>query len=107
MATTNSPDRLLDYELLADYLGITVESARAYNARATHHRKLAVKRGDPNYVCPGDLPEPDAYFGQSPAWRESTIKQWDEARPGRGNMITPPPTGEIPKAQSRKTLIAV
>lgn len=87
MAITN--DRLLDYELLADKLGIGIESARAYNARATHHRKLAAKHNDPNFVRPGDLPEPDAYFGQSPAWRESTIEAWDKARPGRGNMIAP------------------
>jgi hypothetical protein len=88
-------DRLLDYEGLADLLGIDITSARAYNARATHHRKLAARTGDPNHVRPGDLPEPDIYFGQSPAWRESTIKEWDKARPGRGNMTTPPPTAQL------------
>jgi hypothetical protein len=105
MAITNKPERLLDYELLADKLGISIESARAYNARATHHRKLAAKYNDPNHVRPGDLPEPDAYFGQSPAWRESTIDAWDQARPGRGNMIAPAPTGQLPKA--RPTLVSV
>jgi predicted DNA-binding transcriptional regulator AlpA len=89
-------DRLLDYEALAELLGIGLESVRAYNARATHHRKIAAKTGDPNYVRPGDLPEPDNYFGQSPAWTESKIRAWMDARPGRGNMITPPPTVEIP-----------
>lgn len=105
MATTNKPDGLLDYDLLAEKLGISIESARAYNARATHHRKLAARTGDPNHVRPGDLPEPDAYFGQSPAWRESTIEAWDAARPGRGNMTAPAPTGPIPKA--RPALISV
>lgn len=93
MATTNSTnDRLLDYELLAEYLGIGLESVRAYNARAVHHRKQAARTGDPNYIRPGDLPEPDAYFGQSPAWRESTIRKWNAARPGRGNVTAPVPT---------------
>ncbi|WNN96029.1 helix-turn-helix DNA binding domain protein [Arthrobacter phage Hirko] len=94
MATTT--DRLLDYEGLAELLGIGLESARAYNARATHHRKLAARTGDPNHVRPGDLPEPDSYFGQSPAWYESTIKAWDEQRPGRGKITTPPPTAQLP-----------
>jgi len=105
MAITNKPERLLDYELLADKLGISIESARAYNARATHHRKLAARYADPNYVRPGDLPEPDAYFGQSPAWNESTIDEWDKARPGRGNMIAPAPSGTIPKVSP--TLVGV
>jgi hypothetical protein len=105
MATTNKPDRLIGYEELAEMLGLTLESARAYNARATHHRKLAAERGDPNYVRPGDLPEPDHYFGQSPAWFESTIKTWDESRPGRGNIVTPPPTGNSPKV--RPALVSV
>jgi predicted DNA-binding transcriptional regulator AlpA len=105
MATTNKPDRLLDYEQLAEKLGIGIESVRAYNARATHHRKLAAKHGDPNYVRPGDLPEPDHYFGQSPAWFESKIDAWDAARPGRGNMTTPAPTSPAPKA--RLTLVSV
>lgn len=104
MVATNKPDRLLDYEQLAEYLGIGIESARAYNARATHHRRLAAKHGDPNYVRPGDLPEPDLYVGQSPAWFESTIEKWNAARPGRGNMTTPPPA-ETPKA--RPTLVSV
>ena len=105
MATTNKPDKLIGYEELAAMLGLTLESARAYNARATHHRKQAARFNDPNYIRPGDLPEPDHYFGQSPAWFESTIKAWDEARPGRGNMTTPAPTGDLPKA--RPTLVSV
>lgn len=88
-------DRLLDYEGLAELLGIGLESARAYNARATHHRKLAARTGDPNYVRPGDLPEPDNYFGQSPAWKESTIREWDANRPGRGKVTAPPPTAPL------------
>lgn len=105
MAKTNQPDKLIGYEELADMLGLTLESARAYNARATHHRKLAAETGDPNHVRPGDLPEPDHYFGQSPAWFESTIRRWDESRPGRGNITAPTPTGSLPKV--RRALVSV
>ena len=99
MAPTNREDPLLDYEGLADRLGITLESARAYQSRAVQHRRLAARHGDPNFVRPGDLPAPDHYFGQSPAWRASTIDKWNNERPGRGNMLTPSPTGSIPKVQ--------
>ena len=99
MATTNSPEGLLDYEGLAAKLGISVESARAYNSRALDHRRKAAITGDPNHVRPGDLPAPDVYFGQSPAWRVETIEAWDKARPGRGVALTPPPTSEIPKVR--------
>lgn len=105
MATTNKPDKLIGYEELAEKLGLTLESARAYNSRAVQHRKLAAETGDPNHVRPGDLPEPDHYFGQSPAWFESTIDKWDESRPGRGNLIAPPPTGQLPKV--RRALVSV
>lgn len=105
MAPTNREDPLLDYEGLADRLGITLESARAYNARAVHHRRKAARTGDPNHVRPGDLPEPDHYFGQSPAWRQSTIDRWNKERPGRGVTLTPPPTGSLPKVQ--QTLVSV
>ncbi|MCA4741560.1 hypothetical protein H8Z64_23990 [Mycobacterium avium subsp. hominissuis] len=33
---------------------------------------------------PGDLPEPDHFFGRTPVWRLSTITQWQAARPGQG-----------------------
>ena len=91
MAITNKPEGLLGYEELAEYLGIGLESVRAYNARAVHHRRLAARTGDPNYVRPGDLPEPDLYFGQSPVWRKTTIDAWNAARPGRGNVTAPVP----------------
>jgi hypothetical protein len=95
MALTNQPQRrpddLLDYEELADYIDVTLESARAYNARATHHRKKAALTGDPSHIRPGDLPEPDRYAGQSPLWFRSTIDEWQKHRPGRGNVTSPTP----------------
>ena len=91
MAITNRPDDLLDYEELAEFLGIGIESARAYQARAVHHRKLAAKFNDASYIRPGDLPEPDRYAGQSPLWFRSTIEKWNAARPGRGNVTAPVP----------------
>jgi len=104
MVTTNSnePDRLLDYEGLAEYLGIGLESARAYLARAVDHRKKAARFNDPSYIRPGDLPEPDVYFGQSPAWRQSTISAWNASRPGRGNVTAP-----VPVVTRRRTLTTV
>jgi hypothetical protein len=91
MALTNNPDDLLGYEELAETLGIGLESARAYNARAVDHRRKAARTGDPSHIRPGDLPEPDAYFGQSPVWRRDTIDRWNAARPGRGNVTAPVP----------------
>lgn len=91
MAPTNSPGDLLGYEELAEKLDITLESARAYNARAVDHRRKAARSGDPSWIRPGDLPEPDLYFGQSPVWRASTIDDWLKTRPGRGNVTAPTP----------------
>ena len=94
MALTTSPHRpddTLDYEELAEVLGVSLESARAYNSRATHHRKQAALTGDPSYVRPGDLPMPDRYAGQSPLWFRSTIDEWMKNRPGRGNVTAPTP----------------
>jgi hypothetical protein len=91
MALTNKPDDLLGYEELADYINVSLESARAYNSRATDHRKKAARTGDPSHIRPGDLPEPDAYFGQSPVWRRDKIDEWQKHRPGRGNVTAPTP----------------
>jgi hypothetical protein len=95
MAQTNGPkarpDDLLDYEELAEYLGIGIESARAYQSRAVQHRKMAARTGDPSHIRPGDLPEPDRYAGQSPLWFRSTIDRWNANRPGRGNVTSPVP----------------
>ena len=91
MPRTNKDDRYLGYEELAEKLGISLESARAYNSRAVDHRRKAARTGDPSWVRPGDLPEPSAYFGQSPVWLESVIDEWNAHRPGRGNVTSPVP----------------
>jgi predicted DNA-binding transcriptional regulator AlpA len=54
-------EELLDTQRVAVMLGIKAETVRGYKKR-------------------GILPEPDDYFGRSPAWRRSTIEEWDTAR---------------------------
>lgn len=97
--TNRRADRLLDYAGIAEKLGISLESARAYNSRAVHHRRQAARTGNDAYIRPGDLPEPAAYAGQSPVWYESTIDEWDRNRPGRGNLTTPTPKRAAPKRE--------
>lgn len=74
MATS---DGYLDTVDLAERIGVNRDTIRVYLARATRHRRA----GEPQ---PGDLPEPDRYFGRSPAWLRSTIDRWVEERPGHG-----------------------
>ena len=84
MDQTFQPAQLLDYEGIAEHLGISVTSARAYNSRAVDHRRKAERTGDPSHIRPGDLPAPDGYFGQSPVWSVETIDEWNRNRPGQG-----------------------
>lgn len=77
-------DRLLDMEASADYLGITYVTMRTYEYR----RKKNARDGQPK---PGDIPAPDATFGRSPAWHESTWDKWMETRPGPGAGGGPKP----------------
>lgn len=81
MATTSKTP--LDYAALAEKLGVSVASVRTYNERARAHRALAAETGDASHILPGDLPEPDGRFGQSPYWFESTISKWMKKRPGQ------------------------
>lgn len=57
--------------------GVTRGSAQTYHTRATAHRRA-------DDAKPGDLPAPDATFGQTPVWRRATITEWLDTRPGRG-----------------------
>lgn len=82
MAQTNN---LIGFPELADMLGIGVPSARAYHAKAKQNRRKAAETGDQSHILQGDLPEPDHMFGQSPAWKEATIRAWVKKRPGKGN----------------------
>jgi predicted DNA-binding transcriptional regulator AlpA len=52
---------LLDTRDVAALLGIKPDTVRWYKKR-------------------GILPDPDKYFGRSPAWNRSTIETWDAAR---------------------------
>lgn len=76
--------KIFDLSSLADHLGVGLTSARTYNNRAAQNRRKAEETGDASHILPGDLPAPDGYVGQSPYWNESTIRHWEENRPGRG-----------------------
>ena len=69
--------KLMDYTAIADRLGVKVKVARKYLGDARRHRA----EGNPR---PGDMPEPDAYYGQSPVWKASTVEKWIARRPGPG-----------------------
>ncbi len=67
----------MDLQAIADRLGITAQSARAYHGRAERNRRT----GQP---LPGDLPPADGRVGNSPVWDVSTIEDWILQRPGQG-----------------------
>ena len=58
---------MLDSRAVAKMLGVSYETVR-------WHRKK------------GNLPEPAAMFGQSPAWTRSTIEEWDATRSKRSRV---------------------
>lgn len=68
---------LLTLSDIAERIDVSIGSIRVYYQRAKKNRKE-------DNVRPGDLPKPDAIFGRSPVWRESTIERWENRRPGRG-----------------------
>ena len=55
MAKAN--DQLLTVQEIAEWLGVTPSTIYAYNSR-------------------GQMPEPDARYGATNLWKESTIRQW-------------------------------
>ena len=62
------PDPRADWWVPADvaaFLGIGPTTVASYKAR-------------------GLMPEPDRFFGRTPAWRPARIIEWHEARPGHG-----------------------
>ena len=67
----------MDLKAVAEYLGITADSARTYHGRAQHNRRNGTPR-------PGDLPEPDLIVAGRPAWTKETITTWAHNRPGKG-----------------------
>jgi hypothetical protein len=78
------PNELIGFKDLAEIAGIKLSSARAYHSGAKFRRKMAERTGNPSIIRPGDLPEPDSHFGQSPVWRVKTIRTWMKNRPGQG-----------------------
>lgn len=70
--------KYLDYSDVAKKLGVTVPVARKYLAESRRRSEAGINE-------PKDMPEPDHVFGQSPAWKESTIDSWIKRRPGRGS----------------------
>jgi predicted DNA-binding transcriptional regulator AlpA len=71
-------DTYLDTEAVAQHVGLTTESVRVYLKRS----RRRVASGQP--LRPQDLPLPDITIGRSPAWRQSTIDEWDSHRTGPG-----------------------
>ena len=63
---------------IARYANVTYNSVRTYHGRAEINRR----NGTPK---PGDMPPPDARFGNSPVWHPETIIRWYTVqRPGKG-----------------------
>src|SRR5690606_39536537 len=65
------PDPNADYWTLrdiADHWGVSYNTVRTYRARGR-----------------GELPEPDAVFGRSPAWRPATIIRFQDRKSTRLN----------------------
>lgn len=67
----------LDLQGVAAHTGLEYTTVRGYHTLATRRRRAHASR-------PGDLPKPDDHFGQSPAWKISTIDAWLATRPGQG-----------------------
>lgn len=75
---------ILGLDEVAEMLGVGRQSIRTYQTRSAQHRKLAAETGNKSYIRPGDLPEPDGRFGNTPYWEKRTIEEWLPHRPGRG-----------------------
>lgn len=83
-----------DLHDIARYANVTYNSARTYHGRAEINRIHGAnpvptckgcQRGEHTGPKPGDMPPPDARFGNSPVWRPETIIRWYTVnRPGRG-----------------------
>lgn len=67
----------LDMQAIADRLGVKRDSVHVYHTRAKRNRAAGTPK-------PGDLPEPDGQFGNSPVWLVETIERWVNERPGQG-----------------------
>lgn len=80
-------DDLIGFKELAEMAGIKLSSARAYHSGAKFRRKKAASTGDASLIRPGDLPEPDRHYGQSPVWKVKTIRAWMKNRPGQGVYV--------------------
>lgn len=66
---------LMDLAAIAARLGVQVNTAQVYHKRAVRNRREGTEK-------PWDMPEPDAVFGRTPAWRRSSVEAWIAARPG-------------------------
>lgn len=81
----------LGYAEVAEKIGVTVPVARKYLAESRKNRAA----GTPTVK---DMPEPDSTFGQSPAWKETTIDAWIARRPGKGTGGGRKPKAKAPAA---------
>lgn len=60
-------DTLLDVDAVAERLKIKPSTVRTYHKR-------------------GHMPKADQYFGRTPVWKNHTIQDWIDRRPGRGGQ---------------------
>lgn len=63
------PPGIVDRPMLAEKLGIDVESVTRYINR-------------------GGAPQPDGHMGGRPWWFEATVTEWIKQRPGRGRWAS-------------------
>lgn len=73
-------EQLYDLRGVAEYAGVSEGSARQYHYLAEKNRAAGTPKA-------GDLPKPDYRFGQSPVWRNSTLRRWIEKSPKRGAEV--------------------
>jgi len=75
-SNTMNIDTLLDVAAVAERLQIKPETVRYYHKRGT-------------------MPRADQYFGRSPAWKVSTIKEWESRRRPAPTQTPVPNAAEI------------
>lgn len=78
------PAKLIGLREFAKLAGVQYTAMRKYHYRSQVRRR-EVAEGKAKKVAAWMLPEPDAVIGLSPAWYESTAKQWIESRPRAGS----------------------
>lgn len=80
-------EKLHDLRSFAEVAGVKYTTMRRYHATATKRRAEAA--ADPEVKLPAWLiPPPDDRVGQSPVWRDRTVRKWIESRPRAATHTT-------------------